>query len=87
MGFFGGGGLKDPFFGLHTRYTCLLEFSSCKIGWEGGLDLTSRAQKTIFSAKKLAFLGHFCAKNGHFVGAAALNHPFPVFHALQHMSI
>ena len=39
----------------------------------------------MFFCPKLAFLGLFWAKNGHFLGGAALNHPFSRFLTLQHM--
>ena len=43
------------------------------------------SQKNNFFCPKLAFLGHFWAKNGHFLGGAALNHPFSRFLTRQHM--
>ena len=41
-------------------------------------------KNNVFSPK-LAFFGHFRAKNGHFLGRAALNNPFSSFLPLQQM--
>ena len=44
-----------------------------KIGWEA-LQLPTQAPKTLFEAEKIAFFGHFWAKNGVFLVMAAPKH-------------
>ena len=77
--------LKHLFAGSNNfEYQFSFASGICKKGW-GGLVLAIRARKTVLFCPKLAFLGHFWAKNGHFLGGAALNHPFSRFLTLEHM--
>ena len=79
-----GAALKPPFSGLHTLQHTFFQSSICKIGLPG-LELTSLSQNNSVFGPKLAFLGHFWAKNAHFLSGVALKHPCSGCQTLQHM--
>ena len=53
--------------------------------WGGGHGPTTRTQKTLFWCKNWHFFGHFAAKNGVFLVAAALKHLLNGFNGMQHI--
>ena len=81
--FLGGAALNQPLFRSLALQDMFFESSTCEIGW-GGVELTTRPQKPLFSAQKWHFKAIFGQK-WPFFGGAALNHPFSGSLTLQHM--